>query len=290
MQIPMIDTQVLVNGILLGGLYACVAIGFSLVWGILNIINMLHGTLIVFGAYLAQLAFLRTGLNPFLGAPIVGSLMFLLGYGLQRFVINRVMARPVLFTLVLTFGLELLLYNAMVVGFTATPQRVLLNMGRIVLGDVVVPLDRLAAFVFALFLTGLLYAVMRKSMLGRAIVAVRMDPEAALLMGIRVPHIYAMTFGLASFMAGAAGCLIAVVFPFTPGLGEALLGKSFIICVLGGLGSVQGALVGSLALSMSENVFGVWLGPQNAAIIGFAMLLLVLLTRPSGLAGRAGFD
>ena len=286
----MIDTQVLVNGILLGGLYACVAIGFSLVWGILNIINMLHGTLIVFGAYLAQLAFLRTGLNPFLGAPIVGSLMFLLGYGLQRFVINRVMARPVLFTLVLTFGLELLLYNAMVVGFTATPQRVLLNMGRIVLGDVVVPLDRLAAFVFALFLTGLLYAVMRKSMLGRAIVAVRMDPEAALLMGIRVPHIYAMTFGLAAFMAGAAGCLIAVVFPFTPGLGEALLGKSFIICVLGGLGSVQGALVGSLALSMSENVFGVWLGPQNAAMIGFAMLLLVLLTRPSGLAGRAGFD
>jgi branched-chain amino acid transport system permease protein len=286
----MIDAQVLVNGILLGGLYACIAIGFSLVWGILNIINMLHGALIVFGAYLAQLAFLQAGINPFLCAPIVGSLMFVLGYGLQRYVINRVMTRPVLFTLVLTFGLELLLYNAMVISFTATPQRVLLNMGRLALGDTVIPLDRLAACIFALLLTGLLYAVMRGSMLGRAIVAVRMDPEAALLMGIRVPHIYAMSFGLGAFMAGAAGCLIAVVFPFTPGLGETLLGKSFIICVLGGLGSVQGALVGGLALSMSENIFGVWLGPQNAAMIGFAMLLLVLLVRPAGIAGKAGFD
>lgn len=286
----MIDTQVLLNGIVLGALYACIAVGFSLVWGVLNIINLLHGSLIVLGAYLAQLAFTHLGLHPFLSLLPVAALMFAFGYLLQLLVLNRIIAEPVLVTLVLTFGLDLLLYNAMVLSFTATPRRILLDLGRIEFGDIVLPVDRLAVMLLALLLTGLLYALLRGLRLGRAIVAVRMDRDTATLMGIRVPRVYAITFGIGALMAGAAGSLIAVVFPFSPGLGETLLGKAFVVCVLGGLGTVLGALAGGVALGMIDSVFGIWLGPQNATIIGFAALLLVLVVRPAGLVGRVGYE
>lgn len=286
----MIDAQVLLNGVVLGALYACIAVGFSLVWGVLNIINLLHGSLIVLGAYLAHLAFTTLGLHPFLSLPFVAALMFVFGYLLQRLALNRVIAEPVLVTLVLTFGLDLLLYNVMVLSFTATPRRILLDLGRIEFGDVVLPVDRLAAMLLALLLTALLYALLRSSRLGRAIVAVRMDRDAAMLMGIRVPNIYAITFGIGALMAGAAGCLVAVVFPFSPGLAETFLGKAFVVCVLGGLGTVPGALAGGVALGLIESLFGIWLGPQNATIVGFAVLLLVLLVRPAGLVGRAGYE
>jgi branched-chain amino acid transport system permease protein len=286
----MIDLQVILNGVVLGGLYACVAVGFSLVWGVLNVINLLHGSLIVLGAYLAYLAFTALGLHPFLSLPLVATLLFAFGYLLQRHVLNYVMTEPVLVTLVLTFGLDLLLYNALVLSFTATPRRIVLDLGRIEIGDVVLPVDRLAAMLLALALTGLLYGLLRGSRLGRAIVAVRMDRDAAILMGIRPRDVYAVTFGIGALMAGAAGCLIAVVFPFSPGLAETLLGKSFVVCVLGGLGTVSGALAGGLALGLIESVFGIWLGPQNATIIAFATLLLVLLVRPAGLVGRVGYE
>jgi branched-chain amino acid transport system permease protein len=236
------------------------------------------------------MAFVQLGVHPFVSVVPVAGLMFCFGYALQRVALNRVIAEPVLVTLVLTFGLDLLLYNAMVIGFTATPRRILLDLGRIEVGDVVLPVDRLAATLLALLLTAMLYALLRTSRLGRAIVAVRMDRDAATLMGIRVPHIYAVTFGIGALMAGAAGCLVGVVFPFSPGLAETFLGKAFVVCVLGGLGTVPGALAGGVALGMIESVFGVWLGPQNAAIIGFAALLLVLLVRPAGLVGRAGYE
>jgi branched-chain amino acid transport system permease protein len=286
----MIDAQVILNGVVLGAIYACLAVGFSLVWGVLNIINLMHGSLIVLGAYLAHIAFTQLGLHPLLSVPLVAAVMFVFGYLIQKLALNRVTGRPVLVTLVLTFGLDLLLYNVMVLAFTATPRRILLDMGRVEFGDIIIPVDRLSAMFLALLLTASLYALLRVSRLGRAIVAVRMDRDAATLMGIRVPHIYAITFGIGAAMAGAAGCLVAIVFPFSPALAQTFLGKAFVVCVLGGLGTVPGALAGGLALGMIESMFGVWLGPQNAAIIGFAALLLVLLLRPSGLAGRAGYE
>jgi branched-chain amino acid transport system permease protein len=286
----MIDLQVILNGIVLGGLYACVAVGFSLVWGVLNVINLLHGSLIILGAYLAYWAFANLGVHPFLALPGVALVLFALGYVLQRYVINPVMTAPALITLVLTFGLDLLLYNALVLSFTATPRRILLDLGHVEFGDIILPFDRIAAMLLAFLLTGLLYAILRASRLGRAIVAVRMDREAAILMGIKARDVYATTFGLGALMAGAAGCLVAVVFPFSPGSAEALLEKSFVVCVLGGLGTVPGALAGGLLLGLSESVLGVWLGPQNAAVIVFTGMLLVLLLRPAGLVGRAGFE
>ncbi|WP_108261242.1 branched-chain amino acid ABC transporter permease [Mangrovicoccus ximenensis] len=282
--------QILANGIVLGTLYACIAIGFSLVWGVLNVINMLHGSFIVLGGYLTYFAWAYTGVSPVLVLPVVAALLFGLGYGLQYLFINKVVSAPVLTTLTLTFGLDMILYNLMTVYFTATPRRVSMEFGRVEFLGVVMPVDRLIGMGLALALTALLFVVLRTSRIGRAIVAVRMDREAAALMGIKVNHIYAVTFGIAALMAGAAGSVFAMVFPVTTNLSGVFLGKAFVICVIGGLGGVSGALVGGLALGIIESFAGVLIGPQNAITIGFVLMLVLLIVRPQGLVGVKGYE
>jgi branched-chain amino acid transport system permease protein len=286
----MVYLQVIVNGLTLGALYACLAVGFSLVWGVLNVINMLHGSLIILGGYLTYFAWLHWHVHPLAALLPVAALMFLLGWVVQASMINRLVHQPVLTTLTVTFGLDLIIYNAMNVGFDATPRRVTLDLGTLVLGDVVVAWDRIVAFVLALGLTMLLYAVMRSSRAGRAIVAVRMDREAAALMGIRINRVYAMTFAIGAALAGACGVLMALVFPITTNISGLLLGKAFVVCVIGGLGTVPGALVGGLVLGLIESFSGHWFGPQNAVLIGFALMLVLLMTRPTGLLGRKGYE
>src|SRR3984957_19922795 len=203
--------QTLVNGIVLGALYACLAVGFSLVWGVLNVINMLHGSFIILGGYITYYAWRGYGVHPLLALPAVAALLYVIGYLTQLLVINRVVTRPVLTTLTLTFGLDLILYNFMTVYYTATPRRVTLDLGVVEIASIVMPVDRLLAMTLALLLTGILYVVLRGSRIGRAIVAVRMDRDAAALMGIRVDRIYAITFGIGALMAGATGAVFAMM-------------------------------------------------------------------------------
>tara|TARA_R110000787_G_scaffold263946_1_gene369878 strand:+ start:31414 stop:32274 length:861 start_codon:yes stop_codon:yes gene_type:complete len=282
--------QILLSGIVLGTLYACIAIGFSLVWGVLNVINMMHGSFIILGGYLTYFAWHYTGVNPILILPVVAAALFGLGFSLQYLFINKVVTAPVLTTLTLTFGLDMILYNMMTVIFTATPRRVTLDLGSVNLFDIVMPVDRLLGMGLALLLTAVLYFVMRGSRIGRAIVAVRMDRQAAELMGIRVNKIYAITFGIGALMAGAAGAIFSMVFPITTNLTGAFLGKAFVICVIGGLGSVPGALVGGLALGIIESFAGFYLGPQHAITVGFVLMLALLLVRPTGLVGVKGYE
>jgi branched-chain amino acid transport system permease protein len=282
--------QILVNGLMLGALYACIAVGFSLVWGVLNVINMLHGSFIILGGYLAFFAWRDLGLHPLLSLVGIAALLFALGWGLQFGLINRIVARPVLTTLTLTFGLDMIVYNVMTLAFTATPRRVTLDLGLLRAFDVVVPIDRVLAMALALVLTGLLYLLLRSSTLGRAIVAVRMDRDAAALMGIRVDRIYAVTFGIGALMAGACGSLLAVVYPVTTMMADQFLGKAFVVCVIGGLGSVPGALAGGLVLGLIESVSGHMVGPQHAMTIGFSLMLVLLMTRPTGLLGTQGYE
>lgn len=283
-------SQILLNGLMLGAIYACIAVGFSLVWGVLNVINMVHGAFIILGGYLTFFAWLHFKIHPFLMILPVAAVMFGLGYILQRGMINKVISKPVLTTLTLTFGLEMILYNAMNLVFSATPRRISLDMGLLKLGELLLPVDRIASMVLALTLTGLLYLVLRTSKIGRAIVAVRMDRDAASLMGINVKEIYAITFGIGAFMAGACGALVAVVFPVSTSLTGLFLGKAFVICVIGGLGTVPGALVGGLTLGVIESFAGYWLGPQNAILIGFILMLVLLVVRPTGIVGKKGYE
>jgi branched-chain amino acid transport system permease protein len=282
--------QTLVNGIVLGALYACLAVGFSLVWGVLNVINMLHGSLIIFGGYLTYFAWHSYGIHPLLALPAVALLMYGIGYLTQLLMINRVVNQPVLTTLTLTFGLDLILYNFMTVYYTATPRRVTLDLGVIDLGGIVIPFDRLLGMALALILTGILYLMMKRSKIGRAIVAVRMDSAAAALMGIKVNRIYAVTFGIGALMAGATGAIFAMIYPVTTNLSGPYLGKAFVVCVVGGLGSVQGALVGGIVLGIIESFAGQFFGPQHALTVGFLLMLLLLVVKPTGLTGIKGYE
>ena len=282
--------QILVNGIVLGTLYACLAVGFSLVWGVLNVINMLHGSFIILGGYLTFFAWHSFGIHPLLALPFVAAILYGIGYVTQLMVINRVVSQPVLTTLTLTFGLDLILYNFMTVYYTATPRRVTLDLGHIDLAGIFMPVDRLFGMALALVMTGLLYVLLRGSRIGRAIVAVRMDGAAAALMGIRIDRVYAITFGIGALMAGAAGAIFSMVFPITTNLTGDFLGKAFVVCVIGGLGSVPGALVGGLALGIIESFAGQMFGPQHALTVGFVLMLALLVVKPTGLTGIKGYE
>jgi branched-chain amino acid transport system permease protein len=288
----MIYLQIAANGLVLGGLYACIAVGFSLVWGVLNVINILHGSFIVLGSYVAYFAYVHLGIHPFISIVIAGGVLYALGYLVQAGIINRVVSAPVLITLTLTFGLDLILNNTMLVAFTADYRGITLAhpLGSLEIGPVFLPGDRVVAMALAILLTILLYRLLRDSTIGRAIIAVRMDREAAELMGVDVKRINAITFAIGAFMAGAAGALLSIIFPISPLNGPVFLGKAFVVCVLGGLGSVPGALAGGLLLGMIESFTSYWLGPERAVTVSFALLLVLLFVRPSGLMGRRGYE
>jgi branched-chain amino acid transport system permease protein len=288
----MIYLQIAANGVVLGALYACIAVGFSLVWGVLNVINILHGTFIVLGSYVAYFAYVRLGIHPFISIVIAGAALFAFGYVLQAGIINRVVAAPVLITLTLTFGLDLILNNAMLIAFTADYQGITLAhpLQSLELGPIFLPGDRVAAMVLAIVLTVLLQRLLRGSRVGRAIVAVRMDREAAALMGVDVKRINAVTFALGAFMAGAAGALLSIIYPISPLNSQVFLGKAFVVCVLGGLGSVPGAILGGLVLGVIESFGGYWFGPEHVVTLSFGLLLVLLFVRPNGLLGRRGYE
>lgn len=288
----MLAAQIIINALVLGCLYACIAIGFSLVWGVLNVINLIHGSIIVLGAYLAWGVYQSLAISPWYVLAVAVPVFFVFGYLLQRLVLNRVIAAPVLVTLTLTFGLDLILNNAMIYFFKADYRKLTLKppMGSVSLFHVVVPVDRLIATALALALTGLLYLLLRRSRVGRAIVAVRLDRDAAILMGVDVKSIYAIAFGIGAALAGSAGVLMALIFPISALTSSSYLDKAFVVCVLGGLGSVSGALAGGLLLALVEGVGSATIGPAYATTLSFALLILFLLLRPQGLLGRKGFE
>jgi branched-chain amino acid transport system permease protein len=264
---------------------------------VLNVINALHGSFVGLGAYLAFFAYTQLGIHPYLFAPVAALALFLIGYAVQFVVVNRVVDRPVLITLTTTFGLALLLDNIMLVAFKADFRKVNLvpPLGIIDLSDtipglnVIIPVDRLASGIFALFFVLLLYLLLRWTATGRAIVAVRMDRYAARLMGVNPTAIFALTFGLGAALAGAAGALLSPIFPISPLAGTLYLGKAFVTCVLGGLGSVTGVLVGGIVLGVLESFGAVFFGPEHALTLSFSVLVLLLIFRPSGIMGRRGF-
>jgi branched-chain amino acid transport system permease protein len=283
----MIHLQSLVNGLLLGGLYACIAAGFSLVWGVLNIINILHGAFIVLGAYVAFFAHQWWGVHPFVSAIAAGLIAGALGYVLQSTLINRVVTKSVLITLTLTFGLELVANNAMLLAFTADFRKVVLEnpLGNANIGGVFLSLDRAAAMVLSLVVILAVAFALKATRMGRAIIAVRTDRDAAALMGVDVARTYALTFAIGAMMAAAAGSLLSLVFPISPLSGNLFLGKAFVVCVLGGVGSIAGAVVGGIALGLIESFGGMAFGPEIGLIIAFTLLLALLVVRPQGIMG-----
>lgn len=284
-----IALQNAINGLLIGGTYAAVAVGFSLVWGILNVINIAHGALVMLGAYVTYWLFTLYHIDPLLSLPLTGAVLFALGYPLQRIVINQVVRASFFITFLLTFGLELLITNLALAAWTADIRSVTTSYSgwSVALGPIALPVVRVVSLLIALLTAGLLQLIMTRTRLGGAIRATASDQEAARLMGIPIAHVYALTFAIAAATAGIAGSLISLSFPIFPSMGAGYTLIAFVTCVLGGLGSVPGALLGGLLLGLLQTYAASWLGPNYDNIIAFSVLILVLLVRPAGLLGRA---
>lgn len=281
--------QNLVNGLLLGGTYAMVAVGFSLVWGVLSIVNLAHGALVMLGAYLTYWLFTLYGVDPLLSLPASAAALFVLGYVLQRFVINQVIRASFLITFLLTFGLELFVTNVALAAWTADVRSVTAPYSGMALsvGPLVLPAVRIAGLGVAAVVTVLLHLLMTRTRLGSAIRATASDSEAARLMGIPIGHVYAVTFAVSAATAGIAGTLISLSFPIFPAMGAGYTLIAFVVCVLGGLGSVGGALLGGLVFGLLQTYTAAWWGPNFDNIVAFGVLIAVLLIRPTGLLGRA---
>lgn len=281
--------QILVNGILLGGLYAVMAQGLALVWGVLNIVNLAHGAFIMLGAYASWYLYTDLGVDPFLGLPLTAAAMFALGYALQRGLLNLVVRAPMFNTLLITFGLEVVLTYLAQLVFSADFRTINPPYAgnSYALGPVTLPVARLAAFGVALALTLGMWLFLLHSRLGRAIRATAQNLVAARLYGVEPRHLYAVTFGLGLALAGAAGGLYGTVSQINPYIGATLTAKCFAISIIGGLDNPLGVMVGGLFLGIVESLTMLYVGPTFADVASFGILVLVLLLRPSGLLGKA---
>jgi branched-chain amino acid transport system permease protein len=281
--------QDLVNGILAGGIFAVVALGFSLVWGIMNIINLAHGALIMLGAYVSYVLFTTWNVDPFFSIPIAFVVLFVFGYVVQRFVINFVVRAPILTTFLLTFGLSLLIVNGALLVFHGDIKGITTSYSgaNFAIGPVTIAWVKLATLVAALAITAIMQIFLTRSKTGRAIRAMAMDIDAAQLSGVRVAHLYAIVFGLGSGLAGAAGVLISMSYSLQPSMGDPFVITAFVVCVLGGLGTVQGALVGGLLFGVLEAFGSQYIGTGLQDAVALVVLLIVLIFRPHGILGKA---
>jgi branched-chain amino acid transport system permease protein len=280
--------QIIVNGLLLGGLYGIASIGFSMVWGVMGIINLAHGSFIMVGAYVSYLAFSRFGIDPFVSVPLSMVTLFVLGYAVQRLLLNRLMRTSLLLSLVLTFGLDLVLVNLCLLLFSADLRSVNTSYSgsSLEIGNFLVPYVRLAAFVLALVLAGGFYLFLNRTKAGQAILATALDKEVARLMGIDPYQVYALTAGAGAALAGAAGSLGSMLFPISPSMGVTFIGSVFVITVLGGIGSIEGAVLAGMVYGLIQSFAASFLGVSYQTLVAFAMFLLILVLRPQGLLGK----
>lgn len=281
--------QATVYGLLQGGLLALIAVGFSLVWGVMNVVNLAHGSFVILGAYIGWEMNTRLGWDPFLAMFLAAGVLFVLGYALQRLLINLVINGPIFITLLLTFGLELLIVQGMNIVFSGNYRSIHTSYAStgLDLGSVRIPVGRLLAFGVAVLLTVALVALVSRTRVGTSIMATGMDRGAARLMGIRARHVYALTFGIAAALAAVAGTMVGTVGTFNPAAAGGYTLLSFVIAVLGGLGNMYGALVGGLVIGLVEAWAGLYLPGTWVNALAFLVLVGVLIFRPSGLVGRA---
>ena len=282
--------QALVNGVALGGMYAVLVLGFSVIWGVMGVINIAHGEFVMVGAYLAWLANDLWGVDPFVSVPGVFVLMVVLGYGVQRVLVNRVIDRPHLISLLVMFGLAIILQNAMKLIFSADFRRADTALdGSWRLSDsLTVPVTKFWILVVALGVLGGLNLFLSGTRLGKGIRAAAQNREAARIVGIDVGRVYVITFAVCIGITGVAGALISPVLSVQPFQGPPLTLKAFAITAMAGLGSIRGALGGAMVLGLVEAGLAIYVegvGTNLAVVASFVILVAALVLRPQGLFG-----
>jgi branched-chain amino acid transport system permease protein len=279
--------QAIVNGLLLGGVYSLMALGLSLIFGVMRVINFAHGDMMVWGMYLSFWLFTTLGVDPYLSILVTATVVFLLGAGVQRGLVTRILDAPHEMQILLMLGVALILENAALMAFGPDPRRVNTSyaLSTFWLGPIVFDLPRTLTFGVALGLALGLYLFLKRTDLGRMIRAAADNRTGALLVGTDILKVFTLAFGIGAGCVGAAGSLMTPFLPFTPSTGLALTLASFNVVIIGGMGSLLGAFVGGLLVGVSESLGAVLLVPSLKEIVTFVLLVFILLFRPQGLLG-----
>jgi branched-chain amino acid transport system permease protein len=276
---------VVISGLLAGSLYAMVALGLGLIFGVMRVLNVAHGPILMLGAYTTFWLFHWVGLNPYLSLLVSMPALFVVGVVLQRLLVRRVVDAPELSSLLLTFGVSIAIVNLTQLAFTSDLRSVEYLTGSFVLGPFAFSKSRVIACAFALVITAGAFYFLQKTLLGKAVRAVSQSREVAQVCGINVQGIHMLAFGVAAALAAAGGTLIAVMVAIQPEMGQVYTFKSFLVIVLGGAGNYPGALLGGLLLGLIEQLSSLFLTTQVNEAVAYILLVLVLLVRPTGLLG-----
>ena len=282
--------QTLINGILIGGIYAVMMLGFSVIWGVMGVINLAHGDFLMVGAYLTWVLNKTYGWEPFLTLVLVMPIMYIFGYVVQKILINRVIEKPILISLLVTYGLGIAMASSVKLIYTANPRITETALtGFWELGNVVVlPVTKTYVLIGALIMMTGLYLVLQRTRFGKSIRAAAQSKEAARMVGIEIDQVYAITFAICIALTGAAGMLISPHSSINPFMGSAWTLKAFAITAMSGLGNIPGALMGGMVLGLVENLLATFVpgvGSNIGIISSFVLLVFVLVTRPQGLFG-----
>jgi branched-chain amino acid transport system permease protein len=285
------ELQMLINALLIGGLYALMGIGFSLQWGISGIINLSYGAMVILGSYLSLTMFDFLNIDPFISIVISAAILFFLGAAIYRGILQPLIKGGIIITLILTFAVRLVLENIMLVVWSANYRTIRLSYAgySFQVGNAYVPLIRFLTFIIAIAVIYAVYRFMMGTKIGKGIQAVALDREGAEAVGIDVEKMYLINFALGSALAGGAGALWASIYSFSPHLVGIIVGKVFIIAILGGLGNIWGAAAGGLVLGIAETTGAVFLGSEWQEAIGMAIMVIVLVWKPYGLLGKKFF-
>jgi len=282
---PDILLQLLIAGLLAGALYALLACGLNLIFGVMRVINLAHAELMLIGAFGSYVLYTRFGLHPLISLLLIVPALFIAGYYFQRVLIERVVGRPMLTSLLATYGVSIILINLGLLVFTADFKSVPVLQGSFAIGDVPVSEPRAVAGLISVVLTVGVYLFLERSRLGKAIRAVSEHAQVASICGIDVRQIRMLTFGLASAMAAAAGVMLSVIYSFWPGSGIDFIQKCFAIIIIGGMGNFLGAFYGGILLGVVESFVGAFVSTQWGEAMAYVLLVAVLLIRPTGLKG-----
>lgn len=275
----------LIDGLLLGFVYGVAAMGLTLIWGVMNVINLSHGPIITLGMFGVYLLFTNLGVNPYLALIPVAILGLLLGVVIFQVAVRRVIDAPHLSTLLATFAVAMIIMGLGTAAFGTAPRNVEFSLGSISLGPVTIPMTRIIAAIAAILVTASLYAFLYLTRPGRYVRAVANNRAAAELVGVPSMRILALSFGIGTMLAALSGGLISTFFPFTMLAGGRYELKSFLIGVLGGLGNPFGALVGGLILGVLEGLIPAFTQTTWVPVIEFVLFILILLFRPTGIFG-----
>lgn len=280
--------QLIINGLLLGGIYALISIGLTLIFGVLEIINFAHGEFLMLGMYASYWLFQLFGVDPYLSLLMVIPTFFLVGLAVQRIIIQPIINAPPLNQIFATVGLSLVLQNVALFFWKADYRTVRTAYSTLCLktGGLMISLPRLVAFVLAIAMISALLMFLKRTYTGKAIRALAQEKRAAMLMGINVYRMYQIAFGIGIACVGAAGAILIPIYYAFPTVGALFVLIAFVVVILGGYNSLVGALIGGLIIGLVEAFSGFFLSPHLKETVYFVIFILILLFRPTGLFGR----